>query len=260
MNIAITRPTSSTIGNCELTYLPRKRIDVEKAARQHQAYNACLAQFGVQVLMLPVQHQFPDAVFIEDTAVVVDEVAIVTRMGTPTRRRETRAVSDLLVKYRPIQYIIAPATVEGGDVIQVDRTLYVGVSNRTNERGVSMLRTILAPYDYRVVAVPVKRCLHLSTGCSYLGQCTILANPAWVDTSKMKEFVVIETPKAEPWGANVLKLGDVIVTPDGFPQTRKLLEEQGFKVITLDISEFQKAEGGLSCLSLRMNAGRAAGG
>jgi dimethylargininase len=253
MAIAITRNISSSISNCELTFLSRQKIDISKAIEQHLTYKACLTQLGAQVITLPTEPQFPDEVFIEDTAIVVDELAVITRMGTPTRRLETRAVSEFLVKYRPLKYIISPSTIEGGDVIRTDRTLYVGISGRTNEHGVMVLRNILAPYDYRVIAVHVNGCRHLSTGCSYIDHKTMLANTSWVDTSQMAELEVIEAPKTEPWAANVVKMGEVILMPNCFPQTQRLIEDRGFRVKTLDISEFQKAEGGLSSLSIRMN-------
>ncbi len=255
MALAITRSISQSIGNCELSFLPRQSIDVSKAIEQHLSYKACLTQLGIQVVTLPAEPHLPDAVFVEDTAVIVDELAVITRMGAPTRRSEVNTVSEFLAKYRPLKYIIPPATIEGGDVIHVGRTLYIGISGRTNKPGVTMLRNILAPYDYRITAVPVNGCLHLSTGCSYIGHGIMLANTRWVDTSKMARLEVIETPEAEPWGANIVKMGEIILMPACFPHTRKLIEERGFEVMTLDISEFQKAEGGLSCLSIRMNDG-----
>jgi dimethylargininase len=207
----------------------------------------------LKVVALPAEPEFPDAVFIEDTAVVVDELVIVTRMGLAKRRAETRSVSEFLSKYYPVKYLIPPATLDGGDVIRAGKMLYVGLSGRTNEHGVASLRSSVEPYGYSTVAVRVTGCLHLSTGCSYVGRNTMLANTNWIDTTPMAGFKIIEVPPEEPWAANVIAFNDVILLPDSFPQTRILLDRHGFDVQTVDISEFQKAEGGLSCLSLRLN-------
>jgi len=189
-------------------------------------------------------------VFVEDTAVITDEVAVVTTMGAAARRREVDSISPLLEKYRLLKSINGAGVLEGGDVVQVGRTLFVGVSTRTNENGIAQLREILTPYDYEVRPVQVKGCLHLSTGCGFIGQNTILANPSWVDLSPFAGFEIINVAPSEPWGANARRLADHVLISASSPQTAARVSERGFHVLPVDISEFEKAEGGLTCMSL----------
>jgi len=250
---AITRGISPCIANCELTYLDRQEIDAEEAVRQQQSYEQYLSSLGLEVVSLPVEPQLPDAVFVEDTAVVVDEVAIITTMGAVSRRPEVRSVSPALAKYRPLKFINGAGTLEGGDVMRVGRTLYVGVSTRTNLDGIAQLRSLLWPYDYQVKAAEVKGCLHFKTGCTYLGRDTILANRAWVDLSPLNGFEVIDVPSSEPWAANALVIGDDVLVPASCPQTADLLAARGFSVRTINVSELEKAEAGLTCMSIVFN-------
>jgi len=250
MLTAITRGVSPYLGDCKLSFLPRQQLDIAKATHQHRAYEHCLAGLGVRLLSLPVEPELADAVFVEDPAVVVDEVAVISIMGTGARQPEVPSVATALAAFRPLKFFSPPARLEGGDVLRVNRRLYVGASGRTNRAGIAQLGEILFPYDYHVQAVDVKGCLHLKTGCSYLGRNTLLANRSWVDMSQIEGFEVIDVPPAEPWAANALVIGDVVLLPEGFPQTRALLEHRGFDVQTLDISELMKAEAGLTCLSI----------
>lgn len=250
MLTAITRRVSPRIGDCELTFLTRQPIDVSRAIEQQQAYEDCLRRLGVRVVSLPAEPEMPDSVFVEDTAVVVNEVAVVAMMGAAKRRSELPSLTKVLSNYRPLKFLNHSSTLEGGDVVHIGRSLYVGVSGRTNREGVTQLREILEPYDYQVRPVEVRACLHLSTGCSYAGPNTVLANPDWVDTSQFEGLEVIPVSPVEPWAANTLVIGDRIVVGSAYPKTRALLEERSFKVESLDISEFEKAEAGLTCLSL----------
>jgi dimethylargininase len=250
MLTALTRGVSPCLGDCKLSFLPRQQIDIIKATQQHRAYEQRLAGLGVRILSLPVEPELPDAVFVEDPAVVVDEVAVLAVMGTEVRQREVESVATVLSPFRPLTFLSHPARLEGGDVMRVHRTLYVGISSRTNRAGIAQLGELLFPYDYQVRAMEVTRCLHLKTGCSYLGRNTILANRSWVDVTQVEGVDVIDVPPAEPWAANALAIGDVILLPSSFPQTRTLLEDRGFHVQSLDISELMKAEGGLTCMSI----------
>jgi len=247
---AITRAVSPNLGSCELSYLPRQRIAISKAIHQHQAYEQCLARLGLRVISLPAEAELPDAVFVEDGAIVVDEVAVITRMGVASRRPETDSLAAALSPYRRLHFLRAPATLEGGDVLRVGRTLYVGATGRTNPEGIAQLEEMLRPFDYRIKTVAVSGCLHLKTGCSYLGHNTLLANGDWIDGSQMDGLEIIAVPGAEPWAANTLVIGETMLLPASFPQTRALLERRGFCVETLDISELQRAEAGLTCLSI----------
>ena len=250
MLTAITRRVSPCIGKCELTYLTRRPIDVRRARRQQQAYERLLSDLGLHVISLPAEQELPDAVFVEDTAVVTDEVAVVTTMGCTARRREVDSISPVLEKYRPLQSINGAGVLEGGDVVHVGRTLFVGISTRTNVNGISQLSKIVTPYGYEVRPVQVKGCLHLSTGCGFIGRNTILANPSWVDLSPFEGFEIINVSPSEPWSANGLTLADHVLISAASPQTAARVRERGFRVLTVDISEFEKAEGGLTCLTL----------
>lgn len=250
MLTAITRRVSPCIDNCQLTYLERRPIDVRKAARQQEAYERLLAELGLQVISLPAEPDLPDAVFVEDTAVVTDELAVVTTMGSALRRPEVESISQILAKYRLVQSINGAGMLDGGDVIQAGRTLFVGVSGRTNLRGFFQLREILEPYDYVVKSVEVNGCLHLSTGCGFIGQKTFLANCSWIDVSPFEGFDIVDVSTTEPWAANALRLANHVLISASCPQTAERVRERGLSVIDVDISELEKAEGGLTCLSL----------
>lgn len=247
---AITRRVSPLIGNCELTYITRRPIDFEKAGGQQQAYEQCLRRLGMQVVSLPGEPGLPDCVFVEDTAVVADEVAVITQMGAATRRPEVKATAETLSNFRALKYINGDGTLEGGDVMRIGRTFYVGVSTRTNRDGISQLRKILEPYDYQVVAVEVTGCLHLKTACTYLNRGTILANPSWANLAPLRDFEIVETFPTEQWGANSLSVGDSVLLPASAPRTADILRGRGFDVVTVDISELEKAEAGLTCMSI----------
>lgn len=250
MLTAITRRVSPCIRKCELTYLTRRPIDIRRARQQQQAYEQLLSGLGLHVILLPAEQELPDAVFVEDTAVVTDEVAVVTTMGCAARRREVDSISPVLGKYRPVRSINGAGVLEGGDVVQVGRTIFVGISTRTNVNGIAKLSEILTPYGYEVRPVQVKGCLHLSTGCGFIGQNTILANPSWVDLSPFEGFEIINVSPSEPWGANARTLADHVLISAASPQTAARLRERGFRVLSVAISEFEKAEGGLTCLTL----------
>jgi dimethylargininase len=260
MLTALTREVSPDINACELSFLDRQPIDVGRAREQHAAYRQCLGELGVRVLTLPAEPGLPDAVFVEDAAVVVDEVAVVTRMGAASRRREVETVAAALSPFRPLARIVEPGTLEGGDVLRVGRTLYVGLSGRTNRAGAEQLAEALAPYGYRVETVEARGCLHLKSGCSYVGRDTVLANRAWVDMGRIEGVEVIDVPAEEPWGANAVAVGGAVVVPASSPLTRALLEARGFDVRAVDVSELQKAEAGVTCMSVLLAGGPAAQG
>jgi dimethylargininase len=250
MLIAITRAVSPSLGDCQLTHLSRLPIDVDKATEQHRVYRESLTRLGVRVIALPAEPDLPDAVFVEDTAVVLDEVAVITRPGPTSRQPETKSMAGALSNYRPLRFIQPPATLEGGDVLRIDRTMYVGLTTRTNREGIDQLRKIVEPFGYRVKAVDVGECLHLKSACTYLGHGTLLANRSWVFVDTFSEYELIDTLSLEPWAANTLRIGETLLLPSSFPETRALLEAKGFTVESIDISELQKAEAGLTCLSV----------
>src|SRR5207249_4946177 len=195
MLTAITREVSGNINDCELSFHAREPIDVAKAIAQHKAYRDCLAELGLRIVSLPAEPGLPDAVFVEDPAVVVDEVAVISNMGTPSRRPEARSLTEALAPYRPLTFLAEPATLDGGDVLRIGRSIFVGLSQRTNREGIDQLSDRLQPYDYRVHPVEVHGCLHLKSACSYIGSETILLNRAWVDAERLHGFELLDVPR-----------------------------------------------------------------
>jgi dimethylargininase len=247
---AIVREVSSSINDCELSFHTRQAIDIPKAIAQHRAYQDCLTELGVRLISLPAEPGLPDAVFVEDPAVVVNEIAIISNMGAPSRRSEATSLANVLARYRPLKFLTEPATLDGGDVMRIDRSVFVGLSRRTNGAGVAQLRDLLGPCGYQVQPVAVGGCLHLKSACSHIGHSTVLVNRSWIDAEPLSEFELVDVPEAEPAAANALLLNDVVLIPASFPETRALLESRGFQVQTIDLSELQKAEAGVTCTSL----------
>jgi len=252
--LALTRPVSASINACELTFHEQQPIDVARATEQHRAYEACLRSLGAEVVRLPAEPDLPDAVFVEDIAIVVDEVAIIPVMGAASRRPETKSVAAALKAYRPLRYLEAPATLDGGDVLRVGRRMFVGLTSRTNQAGIAQLGAHLTPFGYQVEAVEVTGCLHLKSACTYIGNNTLLINRTWADAAPFAGFELIDVPATEPGAANALLIGETLIVPSAFPQTIMLLEALGFKVMPVDVSEFQKAEGGVTCKSILFTA------
>ena len=250
MLIAVTRPVSATLAQCELTHLSREPIDVARATAQHVAYEQLLHRLGATIVRAPGAPDLPDAVFVEDTAVVLDEIAIITLPGAPTRRRETAAVAAVVANYRAILSMVPPATLDGGDVLQLGRTLYVGRSTRTNTQGVEQLQTLVAPFDYRVCPVDFTHCLHLKSAVTRVADGALLLNPAWVSARIFSTCEVLEIDAREPYAANALRLADTLIYPAQFPRTHERLVRYGLVLATTDCSELAKAEGAVTCCSL----------
>lgn len=250
MPIAITREVSPSLAACELTHVERAPIDVERAVAQHRAYQRLLATLGCKVLTLEAEADYPDAVFVEDVAVVVDEVGVMTRPGAESRRGEGVAVAEVLARHRPLRQIEAPGTLDGGDVMRVGRTLYVGQSGRSNASGIEQLRAALVEFGYDVRAVPIHDCLHLKSAVTQVADDTVLVQPRWVDPAAFAPLRVIEVDPNEEHAANTLRIGGTVLMPEGFPRTRQRLADAGIDTLTLDVSELQKAEGALTCCSV----------
>lgn len=254
MWIAVTREVSPALGDCELSYVPREAIDVARASAQHRDYQRALEILGCRLLTLSAEPDLPDSVFVEDMAIVLDEVAVLTRPGALSRRAEVASVAEVLRRYRPVLAIDAPGTLDGGDVLRMGRKLYIGESARSNAQGIAQLRALLAGHGYAVQGVPTFDCLHLKSAVTQLGDDTLLLQPEWVDRDWFADFQVIEVDPAEPHAANVLRIGDALVMPASFPRTRQRLLDAGFQVIAVDVSELQKAEGAVTCCSLVFRA------
>jgi dimethylargininase len=250
MRIAITREVSSSIGQCELTHLSRQDIDVDLARSQHAHYEHTLTDLGCKLRRLSEESNLPDAVFVEDTAIVLGEVAVITRPGAILRRNETQSVAEVLKEYRTIHQIVDPGTLDGGDVLRVGRTLYVGNSIRSNIPGIRQLLEFVTPYGYKVKVVKVDGCLHLKSAVTLVGEKTLLINKSWVAANSFDARDFIDTDPSEPYAANALLIGDELVYPTNYPLTRLRLENKGIGVRVVDVSELQKAEGALTCCSL----------
>lgn len=247
---AVTRAISPALGRCELSHIERTPIDVELAGAQHDKYLQALESVGCRVLTLPEQAELPDSVFVEDVAIVLDEVAVLTRPGAPSRRPEVASVAELLRHHRPLEAIEEPGTLDGGDVLRIGRTLYVGQSARSNTDGIAQLCKLLAVHGYTVQGVAMRHCLHMKSAVTALDDHTVLLQPAWVDRQHFADFHIVEVDPAEAHAANVLRIGDALIMPASFPRTQQRLLDAGFKVTTVDVSELQKAEGAVTCCSL----------
>ena len=249
-DVALTRAVSASLAQCELTYLTRESIDVELARRQHAAYEATLAALGYEIVALPRLDDHPDAVFVEDAGIALDEVAIVAPMGASSRDGESASVADALARFLPVLRLTSPATLDGGDVVRVGRRLFVGRSRRTNGDAIDQLAQLLEPHGYDVTSVRVGGALHLKSACAYLGGDAILVNPHWLDVTPFDGFELVAADASEPWGASALLAGDTLIMAAGFPRTAGALRDRGHEVREVDLSELRKAEGGPTCLSI----------
>jgi dimethylargininase len=254
MLTAITRKVSSALANCELSFIARKPIDMEKARAQHHAYELHLGKLGAHVISLPEEPDLPDSMFVEDPAIVLDEVAVICPLGAGSRRKEAPTIAAALEKYRKLAHIKLPGTLEGGDVLRVGKKVLVGSTARSNPEGIRQLAVILDHFGYDVTAVPVAGCLHLKSAVTDLGRNTLLANRAWFDWKRLEGFEWVDVDASEAHAGNALAIGDSVIFPASFPKTLEKIESRGFKVSPLDISELQKAESGLTCSSLLFEA------
>jgi dimethylargininase len=253
---ALTHKVPPGIAECELTFIDRVPIDYQLAVRQHDLYCAMLKKHGVEVEELSDNQSYPDSCFVEDTAIVVDELAVITSMGAASRRGETELIQREMSKYRELAHIFLPATIEGGDVLRVGKKIFVGQSSRTNAQGIEALANILNPLGYNVIPVETKRSLHLKSACTAINDETLLVNPDWVELDTFRGFNLLRTPAEEPWSANVLRLGAIVCIQAGFPKTLELVKDVAERVEVLDTSELGKAEGALTCLSIIFESAR----
>jgi dimethylargininase len=253
VRMAITRRVSRSIADCQLTHLDRTPIDYATAALQHEAYERSLAEIGCHVVSLPAMDELPDAVFVEDAAIVLDEIAVICRPGAPARQPETPSIAAALLPFRELASIEAPGTVDGGDLLRVGRTVWAGRSTRTNAEGVAQLRASLTPHGYAVLEVAIDRALHLKSAITLIrdGDApAVLFNPAWIDASFLGDVERHEVDPTEPFAGNALLIGDTLIVPEAFVRTRARLENRGIAVRSVPASELAKAEGGVTCCSL----------
>ncbi len=250
MVLAITREVSPRFNECEITHIERTSINLDTARAQHRAYVNALTELGCKVIELPAEPGLPDSVFVEDTAFVLPEVAVITRPGADSRKPETESIIRALSPHIDLVHVREPATVDGGDVLVLGKNIYVGLSTRSNQAAIDQLNELLQRYGYTVTGVQVHGCLHLKSAASRVDDKTLLINKSWLDTSHFKNFDLIEVDPSEPSAANCLPIGDQIIFPAAFPKTHTNLEARGYKVVILDISELAKAEGAVTCCSL----------
>lgn len=225
-------------------------IDLPRAVRQHQQYVSALAEAGCAIHRLPAAPELPDGVFVEDTALVLEELAVITRPGAASRRPETESVAAALESHRTLRRISGPGTLDGGDVLRSGRSLFVGLSGRTTAAGAAELARVVAPEGYQVRIVPVHGCLHLKSAVTEVGDATLLINPEWVDPENFEGFRLIPVDPGETFAANALRIGPLVIHAAAFPRTTQRLRAGGFEVREIEADELAKAEGGVTCCSL----------
>ncbi len=250
MRIAITREVSAALARCELSFQPRVAIDLALAREQHRHYQETLASLGCRIVALPELPEQADSVFVEDTAVVLPEVAVITRPGAESRRAETESMATALAAYRHLVFLEEPATLDGGDVLRIGKRLYVGLSGRSNRTGVEQLAASVKPFGYSVESVKLTGCLHLKTAATLVAPDRLLINPAWAEMRAFSGVEFTEVDPAEPQGGNAMLVGETVLYPQSFPRTRARLEELELDLRTVDMSETEKAEGGVTCCSV----------
>jgi dimethylargininase len=248
--IALTRKPSPLLETGERTHIGRDRIDFTRALVQHDGYRAALAACGLDVQRLDDGDAFPDGVFVEDTAIVFGEIAVITRPGAESRRPEVPGIEGALRAFRATERIVAPATLDGGDVVVVGKRILVGRSARTDGEGIRALATITRRFGYEVRPVRMNGCLHLKSGCTALPDGRLLVNPTWIDARDLTGFDLVAVPADEPWGGDVAIANGAVLAAAAYPRTLAVIEREGFRAIGVEVSEFAKAEGGVTCMSL----------
>lgn len=250
MTVAITRKISPNFNKCELTHIERIPIDIEIARQQHAEYVHALEALGCTVIELPEEPELPDSVFVEDTALILNEIAVITRPGANSRKPETESIIKALTPYKTLLHISQPATMDGGDALALNKKIYIGLSSRSNSYAIEQLNRALNQYGYQAHGIEVKNCLHLKSAVTKVDEETLLINPNWVDKSHFSNFNLIEVHASEPYGANCLPIGGSIIYPYAFPKTQSKLEAKGFKIKNVNVDELAKAEGAVTCCSL----------
>ena len=248
--IAFVREVSPALGSCELSFVERQPIDMALARSQHAAYCDALRRAGLRVEFMDPAPDCPDGVFVEDAAIVLDSVIVITRPGAASRRDEILTAASALAPQRPLSFIREPGTLDGGDVMRAGRDLFVGITARTNRDGFAQLAEIATRAGYRATAVPVTGCLHLKTGVTALDDETLVINRQNVDAGIFKGWKLIDAAPGEASGADVLNANGTIFVAASAPATRELIARAGYRTEAVDVSEFEKAEAGVTCLSV----------
>lgn len=241
---------SPRFNECEITHIERTPINLDVARAQHHAYVEAIKELGCTVLELPAEANLPDSVFVEDTAVILPEIAVITRPGADSRKPETESIARALSPFVKLNYLKEPATLDGGDVMVVGKRIFIGLSTRSNSEAVSQLNIMLKEYGYDVTGVQLHDCLHLKSAVTRVDDKTLLINKNWIDTYQFSGFDLIEVDPSEPHAANCLPIGDAIIFSTSFPKTCKTLGERGYKIVSVQVDELAKAEGAVTCCSL----------
>lgn len=249
-NTIVKLPGASYLNGLTTSELGKPNL--EQALQQHEAYIQALKICGVEVTVLKSNDDFPDSTFVEDTAVLTREIAIITNPGAPSRNGETIEMEQTLKShFANIHYIASPGTLEGGDVLQIDNHFYIGLSTRTNLQGAEQLKQILEMEDYQATIVKLEKYFHLKTGVTYLGNQTIVVAGELIDHPAFHPYTKISVPPEEEYAANCIRINDYVIMPAGYPITKQKMNDAGFQTIEVEMSEFRKLDGGLTCLSLR---------
>ncbi len=249
-NYALVRGLPSTYEKCLTSLTPKEPIDPALARRQHSSYRETLETLGLELVWVEPDDRFPDCCFVEDPAIVTGDFAIISRMGIPSRMGEEAAVRDALRSFKKIREINSPGTLEGGDVLQVDHKIYVGLTSRTNRSGLEQLETHVSKFGFEVIPVEVDQGLHLKSSCTYLGNGYVAMVPGRVQKGIFLEYNTIEVLPEEAPAADCLRVRDRVLVLEGYPATKRRIEAEGFDTISLEMSEFEKCEGALTCLSI----------
>jgi len=250
MPIAVTRDVSPRFNECEITHIERTPINIHIAREQHRGYVDALKSIGCEVLELPAEADLPDSVFVEDTAFILPETAVITRPGADSRKPETESIIQTLSPHIKLSYLQAPATLDGGDVLVVGKQIFIGLSTRSTPDATSQLNNMLGEYGYSITGIKLQDCLHLKSAVTRIDDNTLLINKNWVETSHFDKYEQIEVDPSEPHAANCLPIGNSIIFPVSFPKTRKILESRGYKIVSVEVDELAKAEGAVTCCSL----------
>ena len=224
--------------------------DYKKALRQHDGYCQALRKCGLQLIVLGADVRYPDGPFVEDTAIITEECAIMANLGAASRQGEEEKIREILSEFRTIESIKPPGTVEGGDILSVDNHSYIGLSQRTNQAGARQLSAMLSKYGFTSSTIPLKSVLHLKSGVNYIGHNNMVAIDEFAQRDEFKRFNIIRVDEEESYAANCLLVNDFLLLPKGFPKISEKIQASGYKILAIEMSEFQKMDGGLTCLSL----------
>jgi len=245
---ALVRPVSESYDDCVRSN--REEIIVALAKRQHAEYCSTLEQLGLKLIPISADNTLPDSCFVEDTAVIFGEKAVICNMKTKSRAKEVIEVAKVLGKMKELHYIKPPATIDGGDVLKVEDAVFVGLTSRTNLHAIKQLERILARSDYEIIPAKVHNVLHLKSACTYLGDNHVLVAEGCFDTGLLRNCKKIVVPKGEEYAADCLAVKGTVLVARGYSETKRLIEEAGFSTKELDVSEFRKGDGALTCLSI----------